>query len=250
MTEFAIPPDHRTYMPVADPAPHHLIGVVSTTQVLGKTVRFLVANPRDDVQGFHYRGFFYEQGVMAAFANYFKPGQVFLDIGSNVGNHAIYAELFLDAGQVIAIECNPDAIAILRTNVLLNALTRTDLSHLGLALSDAPATHGITAPRDNLGMATLNVDPAGAIRSVTGDSLFADRQIDFIKLDVEGMEIAVLRGLEQTIARNRPTLFIEVDHENRAEFDAWVTSHDYQVHGHTKPSAKNQNLVVGPHELK
>ena len=247
MTDFAaIPSDHRTYMPIATPPPVHLTGVVSTTQVAGKTVRFLVANPRDDVQGFHYRGFFYEQGVMGAFATYFKPGQVFLDIGANVGNHSIYAEMFLGAGAVIPMECNPDAIAILRVNALLNGLARTDLSHLGLALSDTEASHGISAPRDNLGMATLQADPEGSIRSVTGDSLFADRQIDFIKLDVEGMEIAVLRGLERTISRNRPTLFIEVDHVNRPAFDEWMTDHDYTTLGHTKPSDKNQNFVIGP----
>jgi hypothetical protein len=60
------------------------------------------------------------------------------------------------------------------------------------------------------------------------------------------MEISVLRGLDQTIASNRPTLFIEVDHVNRPDFDAWVATHDYVIHGHTKPSDKNQNFITGP----
>jgi FkbM family methyltransferase len=211
-------------------------------------VRFFVRNPYDDQQGVHYRGFFYELGVLEALQKIVRPGIIFLDVGANIGNHTLFAEKFLGAGEVIAIEPNPDAIEILRLNIALNGLRRVNLQHLGFALSDAAESFDITVVENNIGWATLNPSEGGAIRSVVGDDLFAERPIDFIKIDVETMEMHVLRGLARTIARNRPLMFIEVDVENRAAFELWLRENRYRISGRTEQKPKNQNFLVEPLE--
>jgi FkbM family methyltransferase len=232
--------------PVSEPS--RLSGTVVTTSIKDLEVRFFVENPHDEIQGVHYRGAFYEQGVLEAFPRYFRPGGTFLDVGANVGNHTVFAEKFLLAGEVIPIEPNAGAIALLRTNVALNGLRRVNLQHLGLALSDRAATHDIAVTPNNLGRAILSPSGGGSISSIAGDDLFAERPIDFIKMDVEGMEMAALRGLARTIARNRPPIFVEVDVENRSAFQAWLNESRYQITGHTMQRPKNQNFVIEPIE--
>ena len=56
------------------------------------------------------------------------------------------------------------------------------------------------------------------IKIVTGDKLFANKDFDFIKIDVEGMEIKVLNGMKALISRCRPTLFVEIDNDNAQVF--------------------------------
>ena len=59
--------------------------------------------------------------------------------------------------------------------------------------------------------------------------LLNGRHIDFIKIDTEGMEIDVLKGLQDTIATCRPTMFVEVDHQNGDAFRAFLRRSGYVV---------------------
>ena len=53
--------------------------------------------------------------------------------------------------------------------------------------------------------------------------------VNFIKIDVEGFEMQVLSGLEQTIRRCRPALFVEVQNTNMVEFNKYLASVGYRV---------------------
>src|SRR5262249_53770051 len=156
-------------------------------------------------------------------AEHFPPGGVFLDIGANVGNHTIYVAKFLQPGAVIVIELTPPAIFILRSNIALNNLQGVvDTSLLGAGFADVEGRAAGRGPKHNLGNAIFTLDSRGSFRVVPGDSLLADRRIDFMKIDVEGMEMAVLNGLQETIARNRPALYVEVDDRNAEAFRQWL----------------------------
>ena len=223
-------------------------GIVVEATLDGVTVRFFVRNMVDDVQHFHLNGQFYEAEALALVRRWFPEGGVFLDVGANVGNHAIYMERFAGAGEVICIEPNPDAIFLLRINALLNSSRRLNLKHLGVGLSDRAEQFAMNVPRNNLGAAQLVPDQSGGIRTLPGDELLGDRALDFIKIDVEGMEMAVLRGLAGAIGRSRPPIFVEVDHVNRAEFDAWREQNGYAVAHEMWRAPKNQNLLIAPQE--
>ena len=81
----------------------------------------------------------------------------------------------------------------------------------------------------------------------TGDTLFADEpRIDMIKIDVEGMEIQALSGLNATISRHRPMLFVEVDEVNRDAFFELQQQLGYRIVEETKRTKQNQNFLMEP----
>ncbi|MEN9408562.1 MAG: hypothetical protein RL216_536 [Pseudomonadota bacterium] len=184
-----------------------------------------------------------------------SPGATFCDIGSNVGNQAIYALKFLHAARVILFEPNPDAIAILLTNLGLNGLLhRCETAHLGLGLSDHSADGKSMAVSDrNLGGGHIidAAEPAGGGISLRrGDDLLADSSPDFLKIDVEGMEMSVLAGLSGLITRCRPTIFIEVDNKNRDAFLQWMTDNHYAARTTFRRYRTNENFLLIPRRIR
>jgi FkbM family methyltransferase len=215
-------------------------------------VIFNVDNPKDRIHIRHRKGFFYEEKVLETIAGHFPKGGTFCDIGANVGNHALYMLLLGGAARVIPVEPNPDAIALFCANIMLNRLAdRVDFTTLGYGLGGANSDDmAIHAPKGNLGWARLrHAEQGEATISVrTGDTLLGDTHVDFIKMDVEGMEIGALEGLQATIARDRPVLFVEVDHANSDAFQALMAGYDYGVHTAFDKSGVNQNFLLLPKE--
>lgn len=226
-------------------------GQVVRTLIHGQPVFFLVANPRDTIQKFHASGSFYETEELDIIRRWCPPGAVFCDIGSNVGNHALYALKFLHVSRVILFEPNPEAIAILLANMGLNGLLDCcDTSRLGFGLSDRDESgKTILADARNLGGGRITdaaQDAAGSISLRRGDDLLADVTPDFVKIDVEGMEMSVLAGLSDVVARARPTFFIEVDNKNRDAFLHWVTDNNYAVRARFRRYRTNENFLIVP----
>lgn len=187
-------------------------------------VRFFVGDEGDLVQRYHLRGEFYEAEELALIAPYVRG--LVADIGANVGNHTLYFLTQTAAGKVIAVEPNPPAYRILDLNIRLNGLTdRAEVHRVGL--SDSPGTAHSRAPYRNLGGSWL--EPGGDIPIVAGDTLFADQPVSFMKIDVEKMEMKVLAGLRETIARHRPAIFIEIDDVNTEAFEAFRDEIGYRT---------------------
>ncbi|QLC22457.1 FkbM family methyltransferase [Parasphingopyxis sp. CP4] len=145
------------------------------------------------------------------------PSAVALDIGANIGNHAIF--LSHRFGSVLAFEPNPVARALLKLNIDLNDAQNVEI--VSSALSDRGGTSQFRMNLPNLGSSALAeiaiADPDNAlvqrhfdVELVTGDSIVApEAKVEFIKIDVEGAEYSVLRGLRETIRRCRPTILFE-----------------------------------------
>jgi FkbM family methyltransferase len=139
--------------------------------------------------------------------------EVAVDVGANIGNHTLFlADIFK---RVIAFEPNPLARSIFEINRELNNIGNVDLRPVGL--SDQSGTATLTFDPMNLGAATsaeLKRKSAAArqrtIQLVTGDgAIDVSGRVGFIKIDVEGAEEAVLKGLEQTLRRHAPIVMIE-----------------------------------------
>jgi FkbM family methyltransferase len=222
----------------------HLAMVVQAP-VAGKEVSFYVENQADFIQGIHATGHFYEEEELAIIAKYFPKGGVFVDVGANVGNHSLYVGLFLAARKIIAFEPLEEASRILRCNVALNSLTDIMVHHqVGLAAAAGTAT--IAEAHDcNLGGTRL-ASGEGALTLLVGDSVLAGEQVDFIKIDTEGMELGVLEGLRETIRRCRPALFVEVEDANEAAFLTFLEQVGYQPSETYKRYAVNTNYLALP----
>ena len=149
-------------------------------------------------------------------------GGIYLDVGSNIGNHAVFFGRFC-ADHVVAIEPNPRLRPILSRNIDANALgQRTTIVPVGI--SDVEGV-GSMALRDehegNIGASHITPGPAAtADESVTLrrlDDVIAELTpslpsvpITFLKIDVEGMEMGVLRSAATLLREHRPQIFIEL----------------------------------------
>ncbi len=202
---------------------------------------------RDPVQDAWRRGEFFEAEELALLSEHVKSGAHVLDIGANVGNHALYFATRMKAARVVVAEPNPLALAPLVANVVINRQEHViDLGALGVGLSDASqGGFGMKRHDRNLG-ATRMFEGRGALEVHAGDELFADEVPDLIKIDVESMEIKVLSGLEETIGRHRPVILIEVDAENDETFEGWRAAHGYETIQTIRHSRKNCNYLVRP----
>lgn len=137
--------------------------------------------------------------------------QVALDVGANIGNHTLFfADLFQ---KVIAFEPNPIARAMLEINLELNRATNVEIQSAGL--SDRAGRVALSFDTQNLGAtrSVANPDEAHDSRQIelaVGDQIVTgDQHIGLIKIDVEGAEDAVLRGLQGTIEKHEPLIAVE-----------------------------------------
>jgi FkbM family methyltransferase len=222
-------------------------GTFVEASIAGQCIRFFVHNREDIIQRHHLQGEFYELEELAIMTRYMNAATRYLDIGANVGNHVVYLAKFLGLKDIVVVEPNAPAIALLQLNLLLNGLAdRVDLSLLGFGLSDREGRADMIAPRNNLGASRFIENDAGPFEVRTGDGVFGDRDFDFIKIDVEGMEVKCLEGMARLLARCRPVLFVEVDEANVEPFLGWCSVHDYVVRERFRRYTVNENYLVAP----
>ncbi|WP_454696907.1 FkbM family methyltransferase [Achromobacter aegrifaciens] len=142
-----------------------------------------------------------------------------VDIGANIGTHTVSFSHFVGPnGHVIAFEPQPAVFEVLQRNVNQCALPNVQCICAGAGsetreLELAPLDY---SSHNNFGAVSLNSQGQGdgikiPIKSV--DSLNLEH-CALIKIDAEGMELDVLKGLQQTIARCHPLLFIECNDAN------------------------------------
>jgi FkbM family methyltransferase len=213
-------------------------GTIVHARILGRTVRFFVANPHDAIQSHHFAGEFYEREELEIIARHFKPEGTFVDAGANVGNHTLYAAMFLNAKRVIPFEVNPRAVEILTVNLRLNDCTNVDSSFLGRGVSDRDGFVQMDFsewPEDpnNLGAQRFSaVSPTAgeqAFPAIRLDSVLQAVPVDLVKIDLEGMELEALAGLNETVRRWRPGIFAEIEDRHFAAFDAWRLQRRYEI---------------------
>ncbi|WP_162784660.1 FkbM family methyltransferase [Paracoccus suum] len=158
----------------------------------------------------------YEREMLRDMASRLSPGDLVLDIGANIGNHAMYLAVVADC-RVIAFEPNPHLVEAIEQSIAENDLgERLSIRKFGVGASAGRAKFGVERP-ENLGGQHLELG-AGEIDVVTLDSQSFPGPVRAIKIDVEGMESAVLAGAEDLIKRDQPILYVEC--ENEASFRA------------------------------
>jgi FkbM family methyltransferase len=133
---------------------------------------------------------------MLVWSNYLRPGDLFIDVGANVGSYTVWAA---DLGaQVIALEPVQETFQIMLENVRLNGY---DVQALQAAAGTACGTTRFTSGFDDQN----RIDSTGDIEveMVAMDSVIGDRKVAGMKIDVEGFEIDVLRGCERALQEQR-----------------------------------------------
>lgn len=146
-----------------------------------------------------------------------QTGGVLLDVGAHVGHYTLRAAA---AGhRVIAVEANPETAGRLLANAVLNSLDGKVrvIPHPAWDEDLPMGYHDGGRVRNGSGQA--RPDPAGWLFSVVLDDVLGPYPIDVVKIDTEGAELHVLRGLRATLRRCRPLLWIE-DHYWLGEYSS------------------------------
>lgn len=156
-----------------------------------------------------FRHITWNEDEYAAFRSAVRPGDVVVEAGSNVGAYTLlFAQWAGPLGRVIAFEPDPFAYAGLQAHLSLNGL-ETRVIAVPSAIADAADGRVKFALFESSGISRLaasNERPGTTIReveSISIDKYCIDHDVrpSVIKIDVEGAELAALRGARQTIAR-------------------------------------------------
>ena len=177
----------------------------------------------------------YEAEVAAHLQHVVKPGMTVLNIGAHIGIHALYiAKLLEKNGVVYAFEPWPENAAALRRNIEINRDHLARIEHVPSAVSDAPGRHLFTRGKTD-GTHHLAEDGETGdidVETTTVDAFCIDHVIkpSLALIDVEGKELAVLKGAERTISHCKPRLIIE-HHGNRFTTSVmdWLKAAGYNV---------------------
>ena len=102
----------------------------------------------------------------------------------------------------------------------------------------------VMSPVGGLG-ATRFVDDAHGDIEVAPLDVLIDKPVDFVKIDVEGMEMSVLAGAAGMIARDRPAVYVEVLDTSIPSFMQWVDANRYRVE-RLFPDKTHCNYLLAP----
>ena len=190
-------------------------------------------------------------------------GGLYIDVGSNIGNHTVFFGLFC-ADHVVAIEPNPRLLPILRRNIEANALSdRTAVVPVGISDIEGSGAMALRDEHDgNIGASHIVPgSPAAGGEPVTLrrlDDLIVELApslpalpITFLKIDVEGMEMGVLRSAGALLREHRPQIFIElITDEAVADAASLLSTFGYTSVARLGSPPSYHFIVPGRHVLR
>ena len=146
--------------------------------------------------------------------NYVKNDTVVLDIGSNIGNHMLYFCNECNCKKVYAFEPVLSTYDMLKKNIEINHLDEKVVAYnCGVGATESKADI-VSYDLHNIGGTSLKLSNDGDIPIVSIDSLGLKEKIGFVKIDTEGFEVEVMKGMMKTVQRDKPVFWIETSGEN------------------------------------
>lgn len=165
----------------------------------------------------------YELEEMRVLRTLLGGAATFVDVGANIGWYALHAAALFPRLKVVALEPVPATAAALRRNVELNGLS-VEIVSAGLAERPGETEIWVSSSVSGAASAAPSRAYAGqapvACPMTTLGALAAelDLKLDVLKGDVEGGELALLRGGMATIERDRPAIMLELLRIHAAPF--------------------------------
>ncbi len=179
----------------------------------------------------------YDPCATRVIERYVNPGDCAIDIGANVGALTLLMARRVscggsgvcvgDGGCVLAFEPGPPIHARLERNIQLNPSIRDCVRLFPVGLSDMRGVLHWREDTGNRGNGSLMNESGVDVEVDTLDHVLSEsgvRAVSFIKIDVEGMELDVLRGAVETLKRARPVVYFETlsPFRNRRGYDAFA----------------------------
>ena len=173
-----------------------------------------------------YRAGLVERPVQQALVEVLRPGDSFFDVGANVGFFTLVASRSVGhSGSLHAFEARSDIARVAQRNLRRNGLSGEVLN---VAVGDSDGTVELFVA-DHPGGSTIERSQAASIgrteivQQVTIDRLVASGRLpipNVVKIDVEGAEPAVIRGMSTTLREHRPIVIFELDDQDSTRVES------------------------------
>ena len=205
----------------------------------------------------YFLGRFYELATQLFVKQFVGLGDTFIDVGGNIGMITLLAARCVgSSGRVHAFEPNPVAFARLRNALEVNGISHVTAREAGL--SDAPGELVLSVLLGHTGMGTLGevcakdqdkITARHTVQVLRGDDILPAhlRGPAAVKIDVEGFECHVLRGLDATLRRLKPAVVAEALPQTLARAGETVESLVSIMSGH---GYRAYSLDIEPHGFR
>jgi len=164
-----------------------------------------------------------------------KEGDVFVDVGAHVGRYTLpFARAVGERGLVIAVEPNIENYNCLKENIRRNNLCNIVTANVAAWSENRKLKFypGESSERGSIKSKVRNeyIEVNGRSLDSLLEEVNGGRRVNWIKIDVEGAELEVLKGVNKTLQRNSPKLLVEVSEENRNEFEHSMDTLNYKYY--------------------
>lgn len=204
----------------------------------------------------HYLYFGFDDPSMRTLFSLCTSTSHVLDIGANIGWTGLRMAAIAKEGSVTGFEPDTFNYGQCVANVKRNAMSNIHIYPLALGGMSGKVPMEVRIP-SNLGGNRIVPDRRSGgsmVDMVELDNFLLThpvKQVDLIKVDVEGFELHVLRGAERTLQRYKPTLFVEVDDNNLIDQgdSAQALIKFLEDHGYTRIANAKTGQSVNSNQL-
>ncbi len=183
-----------------------------------------------------------------------KEGAIMIEVGANIGTHTMALSALVGSeGRVYAFEPQRIVFQTLCANMALNSITNVEAFQV--AVSNEESSIMIPdfdyAKENNFGGIELDKFSHGRkVPKVKLDDFLELDRLDFIKIDVEGMEQGVIEGAAIMIEKFKPILYVENDRvEKSEELIETIKNLGYKIYAHNPRLFNPDNFAKNPDNI-
>jgi FkbM family methyltransferase len=183
----------------------------ATLRYLGRQISY---DPSTDIGGKLFSTGEFEKNEMELCKEYISENSIVLDIGANIGLHSIYFSSLAQHGCVLSFEPSLTTFSFLVGNVA----NISNIVPMNIAVSDEGKIADFFHASDNAYSSLMDTKRKEVVKVIKVPCMRVDdvvsglqlKRVDFVKIDVEGLEYEVLKGMNEIISKYQPIIFCEI----------------------------------------
>lgn len=187
---------------------------------------YMLLNPTEHIQQQLFWYGHYEKELGELLKKIVRPGDVFLDLGANIGYFSLLVAINSPSANIISFEPAKDLFHYMNDNISLNNIKNVSAINAAAGEINEEKDLFISSP-DNSGMSSFHQPENYSgkkerVKVLSMDEWFKTSglsKIDIIKLDIEGSELAALKGMKEILQKQKPVLIVEVNPETLSMFN-------------------------------